>query len=121
MRKVPDIWKLREIQISEGLRQPVGPGVRKYRIMLGPADAGRYFDLRQLGRLSFNDRDAACMCPFVVSKSSFQIARLQEVVDEDVEDIVKHLFAPGPVAKEVAKVCFAGLAVGATSAGAIGI
>jgi hypothetical protein len=51
--------------------------------MLRPADAGRYFDLRQLGRLSFNDRDATCMCPLVVSKSSFQIARRQEVVDED--------------------------------------
>jgi len=56
--------------------------------MLGPADAGRYFNLRQLGCLSFHHRDATCVCPFVVSKSSFQIARFQEVVDEDFKDIV---------------------------------
>src|SRR5271156_3369238 len=85
--------------------------------MLSPSDAGRYLDLRQLGRLPFHDRDATRGCPFVVSKSSFQIARLLEIVDEDVENVVKRLFAPGPVAKEVAKVGFAGLAVRANQCG----
>ncbi len=47
-----------------------------------------------------------------MSESAFQIARFQEVVDEDVEDIVKRIFAPTPVAKEVAKIRFAGIGVG---------
>ena len=46
VRKVPDIWKLREIQISESFGQPVSPGVWKDRVVFGPADAGRYSDLR---------------------------------------------------------------------------
>lgn len=75
--------------------------------MLSPADAGRYFDLRQLGRLSCHHRDATCICPVVMSESAFQIAQFQEVVDEDVEDIVKRIFAPTPVAKEVSKIRFA--------------
>src|ERR1035441_6196522 len=80
--------------------------------MFGPADAGRHFDLRQLGSLTFHHRNASRMCPSVVSKSSFQIARFQEVVDEWFKNIVKGILAPSPVTKEVAKVCGAGIAVG---------
>ena len=34
MRKVPDVRKDSEIEIGKGFAEPVGPGVRKQRIML---------------------------------------------------------------------------------------
>lgn len=45
-------------------------------------------------------------------QTSFYIARLQEVIDEDVEDIVKRVLAPSPMPEEVTKIRFAGVAVG---------
>jgi hypothetical protein len=78
--------------------------------MLGPADAGRYFNLMQLGRLSFHHRDATCMslcseqillpdCPL----SGSCRRRFKESLNASLRQV--------PVTKEVVKIRSAGVTV----------
>ena len=61
MREVADAGKHREIEIGKGLAEPIGPGVGKQRIVLGPAHAGRHRDRRQGRRLALHHLDPAGM------------------------------------------------------------
>src|SRR6266700_1938399 len=97
MRKVAHVGKHCEIQIGKALWQSVAPRVRKHRIVLRPANAGWYFNGRECGSKSLHHRLAACVGTFVVGKTSFEIARLEEIVHEDFKNIVKRMLAPRPM------------------------
>src|SRR5215467_10167604 len=97
MRKVADARKHREIKIGESFAEPVGPRVREQRIMLGPADAGRHFDLWQIWHFAFYHRDAASICCAIVGKAAGEIPRLHKVIGKGIEHAVKSVFSVGPM------------------------
>ena len=68
--KWPTSRNIARIQIGDGLRQSVGPSVRKHRIVFGPADTGRDFNGRQSGGRFFHHRDSTCIRVLVVRKAA---------------------------------------------------
>src|SRR5258707_14433691 len=82
MRKVSRARKQGKIEAGEGFGQPVGPGKRKQRIMLGPAHAGRHMDRRELWRLALHHPDPPFMGGAVMSKAAGEVAGFFEVVGE---------------------------------------
>jgi hypothetical protein len=80
IREVSRARKQREIEIGEGFSKPVGPGKRKQRVMLGPADAGRYIDRGELRRLAFDHPDPPLMAGAVMCKTAGEVAGFQEIV-----------------------------------------
>src|SRR5258708_36734861 len=101
MRKVPHSRKQGEIEPGEGRTQPVGPGKRKQRIMLRPADAGRHIDRGELRCLALHHPDPPFMGSAVMRKSAGEVAGFQEVVGEGFEDIVERIPAVRPELQEV--------------------
>src|ERR1700733_14509242 len=88
MRKMSDASKQREIEVGEGRAEPVGPGIGKQRVMLGPADEGRRLDGAQLRPLALHHPDTALMGSAVTGKAAGKIAGLEEIVGEGLEDVV---------------------------------
>src|SRR5258708_33991454 len=73
MREVSHPRKQREIEVGEGFPKPVGPGKRKQRVMLGPADAGRDIDRSERCRLAFHPSHRPPMAGTVMRKPAGEI------------------------------------------------
>src|SRR3981189_2770527 len=104
MREVSHPRKQREIEVGEGLVKPVGPGKRKQRVMLGPADAGRGIDRSELWRLAFHHSDAPLMGGTVMRKTAGEIAGFQEIIGEGFDDVVERILAVRPGLEKVANI-----------------
>src|SRR6202171_1812463 len=93
VREVSHAWEAREIEIGEGLIDPVDPGVGKQRVMLGPADAGRHIDRGELRRLTLHHPDPTLMAGAVMCKTAGEVAGLQKIIREGFEHVVERILA----------------------------
>lgn len=117
MREVTGAGKHREIERAERLAEPIGPRIGKQRIVLGPAHAGRHIDRRQQQGFALHHRDAPGMRGAIMRKAAGEIAVLEEVVGEGVEDVVEGVFSMRPALQEVADIKAAVVAAGADERG----
>src|SRR5262245_3974078 len=101
MGEVSDAWKKGEVEIAKTLAKPVGPIVRKQRIVLGPPQATRHRDRGEERGLALHHADPGGMGGAIMGKAAGEIAGLQEIVGEGLDHIVERLLAVRPMAQEV--------------------
>src|SRR4030095_12192826 len=89
MGKVSDARKEREVEIAKTFAKPVGPVVRKQRIVLGPPQASRHRDRGEARGLALHHADPGSMGGAIMSKAAGEIAGLQEIVGEGLDYIVE--------------------------------
>src|SRR5258708_34417615 len=82
MGKVSDARKEREVEIAKTRAKPVGPVVRKQRIVLGPPQASRHRDRGEERGLALHHADPGGMGGAIMAKAAGDIAGLQEIAGE---------------------------------------